>query len=65
MTGCFRTCVRKQPIVALYIEFENELKVYNLEAIFQLYKSEMLVLADLDNQKPMTTVDVLYGDVCI
>ena len=27
-----RTCVRKQPIIALYFEFENELKFYNLEA---------------------------------
>ena len=25
-------CVRKQPIIALYFEFENELKVYNLKA---------------------------------
>ena len=32
MIGCLRTCVRKQPIIALYFEFENELKFYNLEA---------------------------------
>ena len=32
MIGCLQTCVCKQPIVALYFEFENELKVYNLEA---------------------------------
>ena len=25
-------CVRKQPIIALYFEFENELNIYNLEA---------------------------------
>ena len=30
MIGCFRTCVRKQPIIALY--FENVLKFYNPEA---------------------------------
>ena len=30
--GCLRTHVRKQPIVALYFEFETVLKVYNLEA---------------------------------
>ena len=30
--GCLQTCVRKQPIIALYFEFENELKFYNLEA---------------------------------
>ena len=32
MIGCFRTRVRKQPIIALYLEFENELKFYNLDA---------------------------------
>ena len=26
MIGCLRTCVRKQPIIALYFEFENEFK---------------------------------------
>ena len=32
MIGCFRTRVRKHPIIALYFELENELKFYNLEA---------------------------------
>ena len=32
MIGCLRTSVRKQPIIALYFEFETELKFYNLEA---------------------------------
>ena len=32
MIGCLRTRVSKQPIIALYFEFENELKFYNLEA---------------------------------
>ena len=32
MIGCLRTRVRKQPIIALYFESENELKLYNLEA---------------------------------
>ena len=32
MIGCLRTHVRKQPIIALYFESENELKIYNLEA---------------------------------
>ena len=32
MIGCMRTHVRKQPIVALYFESENEVKFYNLEA---------------------------------
>ena len=33
MIGCLRTRVRKQPIIALYFESENELKLYNLEAL--------------------------------
>ena len=32
MIGCLRTRVRKQPIISLYFESENELKFYNLEA---------------------------------
>ena len=32
MIGCLRTRVRKQPIIALYFEFETVLKFYNLEA---------------------------------
>ena len=32
MIGCLRTCVRKQPIIALYFEFETALKFNNLEA---------------------------------
>ena len=30
MIGCLRTRVRKKPIIALYFEFENELKFDNL-----------------------------------
>ena len=32
MIGCLRTRIRKQPIIALYFEFEIVLKFYNLEA---------------------------------
>ena len=32
MIGCLRTRVRNQPIIALYFESENVLKLYNLEA---------------------------------
>ena len=32
MIGCLRTRVRKQPIIALYFEFETVLKFYNLKA---------------------------------
>ena len=32
MIGCLWTRVRKQPIITIYFEFENELKFYNLEA---------------------------------
>ena len=35
MIGCLRTRVRKQPIIALYFESENELKFYNLDAWLQ------------------------------
>ena len=33
MFGCLQTHVRKQPIIAPYFEFENELKFYNLGTI--------------------------------
>ena len=33
MIGCLRTHVRKQPIIVLYYEFENELKFNNLKAL--------------------------------
>ena len=42
MIGCLRTRVRKQPIIALYFESENELKLYNLEARF-VFGSRMSV----------------------
>ena len=42
MTGCLRTCVRKQPVIALYFESENELKFYNLDARPQGYTFFML-----------------------
>ena len=32
MIGCLRTCVHKQPIIALYFEFETVLKFYDLGA---------------------------------
>ena len=47
MIGCLRTHVRKQPIIALYFEFENELKFNNLgvsksKAIGHLLLREMI-----------------------
>ena len=36
MIGCLRTRVRKQPIIAIYFESEDELKFYNLKAKRQL-----------------------------
>ena len=36
MIGCLRTRVRKQPIIVLYSESENEIKFYNLEACSQV-----------------------------
>ena len=40
MIGCLRTHVRKQPIIALYFEFENEFKFYNLESWIPKFLSE-------------------------
>ena len=34
MIGCLWTHVHKQPIIALYLQFETLLKFYNLEAWF-------------------------------
>ena len=39
MIGCLRTRVRNQPIIALYFESENVLKLYNLEARCSFAKS--------------------------
>ena len=36
MIGWLRTRVRKQPIIMLYFESENELKFYNLEARYMI-----------------------------
>ena len=33
MIGCLQTRVCKQPIIALYFEFETVLKFYNLETM--------------------------------
>ena len=41
MIGWLRTHVRKQPIIVLYFEFENELKFYNLEARIYERQSEI------------------------
>ena len=42
MIGWLRTRVRKQPIIMLYFESENELTFYNLEAWFlQLNKKRI------------------------
>ena len=37
MMGCLRTPVRKQPIIALYFESENEVQFYNLKAGLQAH----------------------------
>ena len=38
MIGYLWTCVRKQSIIGIYFEFENELKFYNLEASLLGYR---------------------------
>ena len=40
MIGCLRTRVRKQPIIVIYFEFENELEFYNLKACFLNLQSD-------------------------
>ena len=40
MIGCLRTFDDKQPIIAHYFEFENELKFYNLRARGLAYRSD-------------------------
>ena len=43
MIGCMQTRVRKQPIITLYFESENELKFYNLEACLKVIKLEFIL----------------------
>ena len=42
MIGCLLTRVRKQPIIALYVELETVLKFHNLEASFKLITHKCL-----------------------
>ena len=49
MIGCLRTRVREQPIIAL--NFENELKLYNLEAWWQVDKKLSLGSGDTSNKR--------------
>ena len=52
MIGCLQTCVRKLLIIALYFEFENELKFNNLEAkIEQVMKVLERVVEGLIRQR--------------
>ena len=52
MIGCLRTRVHKQPIIALYFESENVLKLYNFEA---------RVSNDLDLDQDQRSVTVCKG----
>ena len=47
MIGCLRTRVRKQPIIALYFESENELEFYNLEARMHAERTNVTSECDL------------------
>ena len=47
MIGCLRTRFRKQPIITLYLESENELKFYNLEAWILCINLELWLTADV------------------
>ena len=44
MIGCLWTRVRKQPIIALYFESENEFQFYNLEAWIRACNALITVL---------------------
>ena len=60
MIGCLRTRVRKQPIIALYFESENELKFYNLEAMETL---KWVLLANSKEQDEMLQNTALHLDL--
>ena len=48
MIGCLRTTfVRKRPIIALYFEFENELKFYNLEGWIPTFSTHTILNCDV------------------
>ena len=55
MISCFRTRVRKQPIIALYLEFENELKLYNLEAWFLIEHLKYILSLESIKEKFINT----------
>ena len=42
MVGCLRTRVSKQPIIALYFEFETVLKFYNLRPGVEVFSLKPL-----------------------
>ena len=54
MIGCLRTRVRKQPIIALYFESENELKFYNLEAWWPFCYVGSKIVSEYDQEIPIT-----------
>ena len=67
MIGYLRTCVRKQLIIALYFESENELKLYKLGHVW-FYLGQILNLTKLYNG-PGSAVgnvsDCRYLSVCM
>ena len=60
MIGCLRAGVRKQPIIALYFESENELKFYNLKASCKLLKG----MATLKTKVSLTLKPLLNHAIC-
>ena len=56
MIGCFR----KQPIIALYFESENELKFYNLQARYAtISEYKGVFLCQLQQNKMVKNCDIL------
>ena len=60
MIGCLLTRVRKQPIIALYFEFETVLKFYNLEARFSTAHSYRRSTQPIEGIPPIRQFRALY-----
>ena len=56
--GCLQTCVREQPIIALYFELENQLEFYYLEAWSYMFSFFIL----FDSKKKIQSE--LHSNVC-
>ena len=60
MIGCLRTHVRKQPIIVLYFEFENELKFYNLGTRSKVYFDPKLLKAAYSVTFDLSILELMF-----